>query len=251
MKIKCKNCENEFEKSGKKVFCSEICVKDNKNKKRRKKSEQVMCKICDNFFTQKRKDNLTCSGSCSQKLWILKNPDKNWNRQNSIEAKKRKNEWRKKNIDKIRIIKQRYKKKRRQNDISYNLYEKMSNAIRIALNGKGFKKWTKIVGYDAYDLKNHLEKTLPENISWNEFLKNDYHIDHIIPQSLYSYKNEFDEDFKKCWELKNLRILPGKENKQKSDILDFDLVKKYDISHLLPKNILNNSSYKDDTKQEG
>jgi hypothetical protein len=62
------------------------------------------------------------------------------------------------------------------------------------------------------------------------------HIDHIIPVKLYDFENI--EEIKKCWNPKNLRLIPGIENIKKSDNLDFVLIKKYNIEHLLPKGII-------------
>ena len=44
-----------------------------------------------------------------------------------------------------------------------------------------------------------------------------WNIDHIVPQSKLPYTSMEDDNFKKYWELANLRPLSAKENLLKSD----------------------------------
>ena len=39
-----------------------------------------------------------------------------------------------------------------------------------------------------------------------------WNVDHIIPQSMLPFTSITDENFKKCWSLKNLRPLNAKQN---------------------------------------
>ena len=57
------------------------------------------------------------------------------------------------------------------------------------------------------DLIKHLEKTLPDGYTWEEC-----HIDHKIPMSAFNFTTPEHTDFKRCWALSNLRLLPAKEN---------------------------------------
>lgn len=235
MEKNCKNCGFKFKALGKQIYCNENCKIAYRKLKRKKLPINKNCVICDTKFIQKRKDKITCSESCSQKLWVKNNPEKNFERYNGESAKKRKALWSLNNKDKLRKIKQRYKKKRRQNDINFKLNELISNSIRQGILDKGFKKWSNIVGYTTEELKYHLESTFENGLTWEVYLKGDYHIDHIIPQHLYSFNSYLDEEFKKCWNLRNLRIITETENLNKLGTLDLDLVDKYKISDLLPK----------------
>lgn len=60
-----------------------------------------------------------------------------------------------------------------------------------------------------------------------------YHIDHIIPVSLYDSSDR--TQLQKCWHPRNLRIVEKEENVRKSDNLDMDLVEYYHIHDLLPE----------------
>ena len=66
-------------------------------------------------------------------------------------------------------------------------------------------------------------------------LTDDYHIDHIIPVSLYDFLN--NDDVKKCWNPRNLRIITIDENQSKKDKLDLDLIDEYNICDLLPEGL--------------
>lgn len=234
MKRKCKSCGFDFNALNKQLYCSDDCRKNFKNSSKRKPSIQFECLICKDEFTQKRKNNITCSTFCSQKLWVKNNPEKNFERYHGESAKKRNSLWLLNNKDKVRKNKQRYKKKKRQNDINFKLNELVGNSIRNGIKDKGFKKWCTIVGYSIEELKTHLETTFQDGLTWEIYLKGGYHIDHIIPKHLYSFESYLDEDFKKCWNFRNLRIITSEENFNKLGKLDYDLVDKHNIRHLLP-----------------
>jgi hypothetical protein len=70
-------------------------------------------------------------------------------------------------------------------------------------------------------------------------VKNKYHIDHIIPCALYDFTDE--EEIKKCWMPENLRLIYGKDNMEKHSKIDFELIDKHNIRHLLPKSLINKS----------
>jgi hypothetical protein len=98
--------------------------------------------------------------------------------------------------------------------------------------------WNYLVGEYWYSkLIEHLKTRLPDNLTWEIYLKNrsDWHIDHIIPQSNFNYISNNDDEFKKCWNLRNLRIIDAKTNMKKFEQIDMILVKKYNIIDLLPK----------------
>ena len=175
------------------------------------------CKLCNNIFETNSGVQKFCNNICQNK-------DRNIKRR------------------KIYILfncvlcKKKFTQKRKI-DAKYKLNELVSNAIRLAINNKGFEKWSAILGYDIDFLMNHLEKTFENGLTWNEYLKGGYHIDHIIPQSLYTFKNKEDAEFKKCWNYRNLRIISSDENLLKFNNLDLSLVMKYEIYDLLPKNL--------------
>ena len=92
-------------------------------------------------------------------------------------------------------------------------------------------------------LKQHIESQFEAWMNWENqgaTIKGKWQIDHIIPQTVYDWTDE--EEIRKCWDLRNLRPLCAIENTSKKNNLDLDLIVKYQIEDLLPKE-LNNISY--------
>ena len=100
-------------------------------------------------------------------------------------------------------------------DNKYRLKRIMSSAIYCALKGrKSERHWEDLVNYNIQDLKEHLESQFDENMTWDN-MGNYWEIDHIIPQNLFSYESEQDEQFKICWSLANLRPLEKSLNRSR------------------------------------
>lgn len=92
---------------------------------------------------------------------------------------------------------------------------RMKRAIRDALKGgKGGVSWQKLVGYSLTELKQHLERQFVKGMGWHN--RQAWHIDHIVPKSLFKYETADDPEFKACWALTNLRPLWAKANTDKS-----------------------------------
>jgi hypothetical protein len=117
------------------------------------------------------------------------------------------------------------------------IYQRVRVEIRGALKGKN--NLNKL-GYRISDLEKHLKSSLPLGYTWEDFInkRTDLHIDHIIPRTLYKITSYECEDFKKCWNIRNLRLIPSIENISKNNKLDINLISKYKIEDLLPNNIL-------------
>ena len=192
---KCKVCEKEFDAKGKQLYCSDECVKLNKNQKRQKEMVVFECLVCNNKFEQRRKDNITCSSTCSQKLWVLNNPLKNWERHNGVEAKENKKNWINENKEKIKSFSNKKKKKKYSEDPLFKLKENVRNLIRASLISIGKKKNTKteqILGCSYDEFKKHIESLWQPWMNWdNKGNPKDgiyepnktWDIDHITPIS--------------------------------------------------------------------
>jgi hypothetical protein len=118
------------------------------------------------------------------------------------------------------ILKERYKEqyKKKMLDPTSKLSFRTHTSICNSLAGrKHGKKWEDIVGYTVEDLKKHLEKQFTEGMSWNNYGK--WHLDHIIPLSVFNYSSPCDFDFKRCWSLRNLQPLWGFDNLRKNNKL--------------------------------
>ncbi len=182
------------------------------------------CKECR--YKQKRK-------------WEIENSGKSRESQRAYYAKTReqylarKQDWKSKNREKTREyaktyaekhpekIKSRYKKwsSLPENKLAQNLRARIRRCLKA---GKPiYKDMEKILGYSITDLKNHIASTFKAGMSWENYSYEIWHVDHIRPVSSYKLtlqNGEVDfEEVRKCWALKNLRAMWGKDNLIKSD----------------------------------
>ena len=148
----------------------------------------------------------------SHKQWRIKNRDKLLAqvKQYNLEHK-----------EQIREYAKRYKKNRHKINIKVNLRNKVKTAIWKSLNiNKTGGNWKDLVGYTLKELRNHLEKTMPEGYAWQDYLNGKLQIDHIIPIRAFVFDKPEDTEFKDCWDLCNLRLLTAIENRMKRSNLN-------------------------------
>ncbi|GAG98711.1 unnamed protein product, partial [marine sediment metagenome] len=81
------------------------------------------------------------------------------------------------------------------------------------------KHWEDLVDYKLNDLKKRLFQTMPNGYCWQDFLDGKLHIDHIVPIVVFNFTQSEHTDFKRCWALNNLQLLPARENMIKHDKL--------------------------------
>lgn len=120
-------------------------------------------------------------------------------------------------------------KNKRQNDIFFRLRQNVSSQIYKALKKNGSSKngdsCFNYLPYTIEELWTHLESQFetwmtrennsiydPETWDDNDDTTKTWQLDHIIPQSKLPFTSMEDDNFKKCWELKNLRPLSAKQN---------------------------------------
>jgi hypothetical protein len=112
---------------------------------------------------------------------------------------------------------------RRLRDPGFVLTCRMSTAIAGALKAKRTSKngssWKQLVPYTVEELRHRLLCTMPDGYTWGDFITGKLHIDHIIPKSVFHYSSASDWDFRRCWALDNLQLLPALDNINKSDNL--------------------------------
>lgn len=103
-------------------------------------------------------------------------------------------------------------KQRKKEDILFKLTSKIRTDIYVSLKRKKrSKKIEDIVGLPLEEYKKYIESMFEEWMSWENWGKNTWHIDHKIP--LCSAKNE--EEILRLWHYTNLRPISAKENLRK------------------------------------
>lgn len=98
--------------------------------------------------------------------------------------------------------------------------KRISAAMRKAIKqNKAGRHWETLVDYSMVDLINRLKSTVPQGYSWNQDFVNGngaLHIDHKRPMSSFDFNTVEDEEFKQCFALDNLQLLPAIENMKKN-----------------------------------
>ena len=108
-------------------------------------------------------------------------------------------------------------KEKKKNPI-FRMNENLACAISTSLKRNTRKLgWEPVVGFTKVDLMKHLESLFQDGMTWENYGRGGWHIDHIIPKSFFQIKECGDDEFKKCWDLKNLRPLWEGENVRKSN----------------------------------
>jgi len=163
----------------------------------------------------------------STKLYYENNRDKHkqsmklWYKKNSEKAKEIRKRWRENNPEKIRKTRRNWERDMRRTNLKYNLSRKICDAIYKSLKrGTKDNHWETLVGYTLNDLIKRLKRTMPRGYSWQDYFEGKLHVDHIIPISAFNFDKPEHTDFKRCWTLSNLQLLPAKENLIKHNKLE-------------------------------
>jgi hypothetical protein len=158
----------------------------------------------------------------SDKRYYVKNKEKrlryfsDWQKENYEHRKKYMDEYREKNIDRIRMVKRTYEKTRKANDPIYKLIANFRTAIYQVLKENNLQKnghYFEILGYSPEELITHLEKKFVGEMSWENY--GTWHVDHIRPIVSFEINEINDEEFVKCWSLENLQPMWGEDNIRK------------------------------------
>lgn len=153
--------------------------------------------------------------SCSHRAEIAAK-SKKWREANPEIRRERLARWRKANPEKDKAARIRHMKKKL-STVEGKLNHSMSRSIWQALKRNKNGSWRALVDFNLEDLKRHLEKQFKDGMTWENY--GEWEIDHKIPISVFNYKKATDEDFKRCWCLKNFQPLWKTENIRKSNKL--------------------------------
>jgi len=118
---------------------------------------------------------------------------------------------RKKNRSKINATMRKYRAKRIKIDVNYKLSINLRNRLLQAIK-RNQKMGSAIndLGCTIFELKKYLEKQFTGNMSWKNYGRKGWHIDHIKPLSSFDLINR--EQFLKACHYTNLQPLWAKDN---------------------------------------
>jgi hypothetical protein len=109
----------------------------------------------------------------------------------------------------------KYEKQKRKIDLGFRigcyLRGRLYSAIKTT---KKSKHTSELLGCSVEYLKYHLESQFQEGMSWNNWSRKGWHIDHIRPCANFDLSKESEQ--KKCFNYKNLQPLWAEENLRKA-----------------------------------
>lgn len=113
---------------------------------------------------------------------------------------------------------------RRKNDVGFRMRCNLGSRIRIAVKNQfttKAKKTMDLLGCSIVELRAHLESKFTTGMNWDNYGKNGWEIDHIIPCVLFDLSKE--EEQKECFHWSNLQPLWQKDNSSKNTIRKISL----------------------------
>ncbi len=163
------------------------------------------CNVCINLKqVEYRKNNL-------DKVKVIK---KQWRENNKDKENERTKKWRDNltddQIEEQRIKRNDYLKNKRKTDPNFVMKEAMHRMLTRTLKFKT-DRTSKLLGYSALELKQHIESLFTEGMSWDN--RSEWHIDHIRPISSF----QIDTPPNVINALSNLQPLWVEENLIKSN----------------------------------
>lgn len=189
--------------------------KDKKTKEEIKKSRSLIWK---NYY-EKHKDRL----NNKNKIWrigkeeYLKRYEKDRYAKNPELYKTKHKVYSKNN----RLVVNCYVRNKYANDLQFKIKCLMGSRLRSALRNKQkMGKTLDLIGCSIPELETHIEKQFKPGMSWNNWRYKGWHIDHIIPISLFDLSNK--EELLKACHFTNLQPMWSEENHKKGNRLDTD-----------------------------
>lgn len=231
----CLNCKTKLkDKKHRSIRCHSC-----ENKRRLKiLKKKIICPICNKKFNKHNYKHNCCSAKCNRRLYYNKNKSiilrkvkkyylKYKNKLNKIRKKYIKL-YKKINKEKIfmnnKIYRSNHKKEIRKYILLYKrkcrknaffrLEENLRTRIYCALKKNIKSKSTiKLIGCSIEKLRNHLESQFKLGMTWKNYGRNGWEIDHIKPCASFNLSNP--EEQRKCFHYTNLQPLWIKENREK------------------------------------
>jgi hypothetical protein len=232
MKLKCSICRKEKEHTefyrekrnsikGYRSDCKECCKKRTEKINNSVSIESKICSSCKNLLpyykfnkNKRSKDGLSCG--CKQCISI--NNKVNYNKYyKTAQEYLRNSENKKRKQEKANIR----DKERRIFDYNFRIRKNLRCRIRSALKlNRKVDSTFKLVGCNLEQLKQYLESKFLPGMTWSNYGKNGWEVDHIYPCSKFDLTKE--EEQRKCFHYTNLQPLWALDNWKKGNKIYVD-----------------------------
>ncbi len=137
-----------------------------------------------------------------QARWVKKNPEKIafWNRKHRLAR-----------IGKANAYSRKYWNKRMATDMGFKLKQTLRRRMYMAIkqNQKSGSA-LKLLGCSIPDFKIYIESKWETGMSWENYGKHGWHVDHIMPCAIFDLS--IPEHQKRCFHFSNLQPMWAKEN---------------------------------------
>lgn len=118
--------------------------------------------------------------------------------------------WRAENIEWARQ-QERERQKRYRAEPAKRLLGRVRARVAVMI-AKGGRRTVDLLGYNADQLREHIQRCFTKGMTWESFGQGKIHIDHIVPVSSFNIEEGGIEELRRCWALSNLRPLWSHEN---------------------------------------
>lgn len=244
MKKICEHCQKEFEAERKeRRFCSLSCKSIFSYKNR--ECKKLICAQCKAEYQSSSRSKF-CSEKCSDKYWGNKSY---YNRIDKVRAYVRRPDV-KARVNKLnksphrKAHRNKYLRQKRKTDPVWRLKTSIIDRLRHYKNyifSYKTKDLESHFGYSFENLWKHLLTTIPNGYVEQDYLNGVLEMDHIIPCVYYISLEMGDAEFKKCWDMSNLRLITKDENISRNNRGSLDGsfywkdIATYNIFNLLPE----------------
>lgn len=120
------------------------------------------------------------------------------------------------NKEKVKEYTRNYSRNRKKTDLNYKLKCALRTRLNEAIN-REYKQGSAVadLGCSVKELKEHLEKQFQQDMTWDNWTTDGWHIDHIKPLASFDLTDR--EQFLKACHYTNLQPLWAKDNISKKD----------------------------------
>ena len=179
---------------------------------------QPRCSDCERAAAAEWRKNNPEKAKAAAEKYRKNNPEKiterikKWQRNNPDKCRESYAKWRKHNLR----HRAKYARKCRGNNLTLKISNNIRSAITRALddNVKACHM-EELLGCSIESLRKHLERLFQPDMTWDNYGRYGWHIDHIIPLSYFDFTDL--EQQRRAWHYTNLQPLWAAENLKKSN----------------------------------